>query len=72
MSKSYDEEGIKFLVQCYKGKKGADGVGEQVGRVCSLEILPKNSAHLNLLENGREESNTIPYLPSSIGRLEFI
>ena len=72
MNKSEDEEGIKFWVQCYKGKKEASGEGEQGGRVlCSLEILPKTLADLEPLGKGREEPNTNPHLPPPVGRLEF-
>ena len=42
MSKSDDEEGIKFWIQCYKEKKEAEGEYEQGGRVLySLEIYLK-------------------------------
>ena len=72
MDKSDDEEGIKFWVQCYKGKKEATGEGEQGGRVlCSLEILPKNIADTEAVGKAREEPNTNPYLPPPVGRLEF-
>ena len=67
-----DEEGIKFWVQCYKGKKEAAGEGEQGGKVlCSLEILPKKIADLEPLGKGRNEPNMNPYLPPPVGRLEF-
>ena len=36
MSKSDDEEGIKFWIQCYKEKKEAEGECEQSGRVYAL------------------------------------
>ena len=72
MDSKDDEEGIKFWVQCYKGKKEAAGEGEQGGRVlCSLEILPKQLADLEPLGKGREEPNMNPYLPPPVGRLEF-
>ena len=72
MDKKEDEEGIKFWVQCYKGKKEAAGEGEQGGRVlCSVEILPKNMAELEPVGKGREEPNVNPYLPPPVGRLEF-
>ena len=54
MSKSDDKEGTKFRIQCYKGKKEAEGECEQ------------NSDDLKLLGNEREEPNTIPYLSPSI------
>jgi hypothetical protein len=67
-----DEEGIKFWVQCYKGKKEAAGEGEQGGKVlCSLEILPKKLADLEPLGKGRSEPNMNPYLPPPVGRFEF-
>ena len=67
-----DEEGIKFWLQCYKGKKEVAGEGEKGGRVlCSLEILPKNIADLEPLGRGRNEPNMNPYLPPPVGRLEF-
>ena len=72
MDSNEDEEGIKFWVQCYKGKKEAAGEGEQGGRVlCSLEILPKSMADIEPLGKGREEPNMNPYLPPPVGRLEF-
>ena len=72
MESKDDEEGIKFWVQCYKGKKEAVGEGEQGGRVlCSLEILPKNIADIEPLGKGREDPNMNPYLPPPVGRLEF-
>ena len=60
MSKSDDEEGIKFWTQRHKEKKEAEGECEQ------------NSDDLKLLGNGREEPNTIPYLSPSVGKLDFI
>ena len=33
MDKNDDEEGIKFWVQCYKGKRDVAGEGEKGGRV---------------------------------------
>ena len=72
MDKKDDEEGIKFWVQCFKGKKEATGEGEQGGRVlCSLDILPKDLADAEPLGKGREEPNTNPHLPPPVGRLEF-
>ena len=72
MNTEDDEEGIKFWVQCYKGKKEVAGEGEQGGRVlCSLEILPKNLADLEPLGKGREDPNMNPYLPPPVGRLQF-
>ena len=72
MDSKEDEEGIKFWIQCYKGKKEAAGEGEQGGRVlCSLEILPKNLADIEPLGKGREEPNSNPHLPPPVGRLEF-
>ena len=73
MSKSDDEEGIKFWIQCYKEKIEAEGECEQGGRVQALwKFLPKNSDDLKLLGNGREEPNTIPYLSPSVGKFDFI
>ena len=47
LKKSEDPEGIKFWVQCYKGRDDATGEGEKGGRVmCSLEILPKSLAEI--------------------------
>ena len=65
LSKSDDEEGIKFWVQCYKdGKKG--------GRVmCSLEIIPQWKASMNQVGKGRDEPNLDPYLPPPVGRISF-
>ena len=72
MDKKDDEEGIKFWVQCFKGKKEASGEGEQGGRVlCSLDIVPKDVADAEPLGKGREEPNTNPNLPPPVGRLEF-
>ena len=72
MDKKDDEEGIKFWVQCFKGKKEASGEGEQGGRVlCSLDIVPKDVADAEPLGAGREEPNTNPHLPPPVGRLEF-
>ena len=67
-----DEDGIKFWVQCYKGKKEVAGEGVKGGRVlCSLEILPKTLADAEPLGKGRDEPNMNPYLPPPVGRLEF-
>jgi len=72
LSKEDDEEGTKFWVQCYKGKKEAAGQGEKSGRVmCSLEILPKKNADLDVVGKGRDNPNVNPYLPPPVGRLEF-
>ena len=72
LSPEDDEDGIKFWVQCYKGKKEAAGQGEKSGRVmCSLEILPKKNAELDKVGKGRDEPNVNPYLPPPVGRLEF-
>ena len=72
MDKKDDEEGIKFWVQCYKGKKEASGEGEQGGRVlCSLDIVPKSYADAEPVGKGREEPNVNPNLPPPVGRLEF-
>lgn len=65
MSKSDDNDGIKFWVQCYKD-------GKKAGRVlCSLEIIPKWKAELNKKGKGRDEPNLDPYLPPPVGRFEF-
>jgi len=67
-----DEEGTKFWVQCYKGKKEAAGQGEKSGRVmCSLEILPKKNAELDVVGKGRDNPNVNPFLPPPVGRMEF-
>ena len=72
MSKSEDEEGIKFWVQCYKGKKEAAGEGEKGGRVlCSVEIVPKDLADQEPVGKGREKPNINPFLPPPVGRMEF-
>ena len=72
LDKKEDEEGIKFWVQCYKGKKEAAGEGEKGGRVlCSLEIVPKELADQEPVGKGRGEPNVNPYLPPPVGRLEF-
>ena len=72
MDKKDDEEGIKFWVQCYKGKRDVAGEGEQGGRVlCSLEIVPKDYSETEVVGKGREEPNTNPFLPPPVGRLEF-
>jgi len=72
MDKKDDEEGIKFWVQCYKGKRDVAGEGEQGGRVlCSLEIVPKDYSETEAVGKGREEPNTNPFLPPPVGRLEF-
>ena len=72
LSHEDDPEGIKFWVQCYKGKKEASGQGEKAGRVlCSLEILPKKDADLSKVGKGREEPNVNPYLPPPTGRFKF-
>ena len=72
LSKEDDEDGTKFWVQCYKGKKEAAGQGEKSGRVmCSLEILPKKNADLDVVGKGRDDPNVNPYLPPPVGRLEF-
>ena len=72
LSPEDDEEGIKFWVQCYKGRKEAAGKGEKSGRVmCSLEILPKKIADLDVVGKGRDDPNVNPYLPPPVGRLEF-
>jgi hypothetical protein len=72
MDKKDDEEGIKFWVQCYKGKRDVAGEGEQGGRVlCSLEIVPKAYSDTEVVGKGRDDPNTNPYLPPPVGRLEF-
>ena len=72
MSPEDDEEGIKFWVQCYKGRKEAAGRGEKAGRVmCTLDILPKKIADLNLVGKGRDDPNVNPYLPPPVGRIQF-
>ena len=72
LSPEDDEEGTKFWVQCYKGKKEAAGQGEKSGRVmCSLEILPKKNADLDVVGKGRDDPNVNPYLPPPVGRIEF-
>ena len=72
LSPEDDEDGIKFWVQCYKGKKEAAGQGEKSGRVmCSLEILPKRNADLDVVGKGRDDPNVNPYLPPPVGRLQF-
>jgi hypothetical protein len=72
MDKKDDEEGIKFWVQCYKGKRDVAGEGEQGGRVlCSLEIVPKEYSETEVVGKGREAPNTNPFLPPPVGRLEF-
>ena len=72
LSQEDDEDGIKFWVQCYKGKKEAAGQGEKSGRVmCSLEILPKKYAEIDKVGKGRDNPNVNPYLPPPFGRLEF-
>ena len=72
LSEEDDEDGTKFWVQCYKGKKEAAGQGEKSGRVmCSLEILPKKNAELDIVGKGREDPNVNPYLPPPVGRIEF-
>ena len=71
LSETDDEDGIKFWVQCYKGKKEATGEGAQGGRVlCTLEILPKELADKNKLGKGRSNPNTDPYCPPPTGRFE--
>jgi hypothetical protein len=71
MKPSDDEEGIKFWIQCYKGREDATGEGEQGGRVlCSLEIVPKSVAEVDKVGNGRNEPNVNPYLPPPVGRFE--
>ena len=72
LSPEDDEEGIKFWVQCYKGRKEAAGIGEKSGRVmCSLEILPKKNADLDIVGKGRDDPNVNPYLPPPVGRIQF-
>ena len=72
LSPEDDEEGIKFWVQCYKGRKEAAGRGEKAGRVmCTLDILPKKIADLNLVGKGRDDPNVNPYLPPPVGRIQF-
>ena len=72
LKKSEDEEGIKFWVQCYKGRDDATGEGEKGGRVmCSLEILPKALAEMEKVGKGRDEPNANPYLPPPVGRFEW-
>ena len=72
LSPEDDEDGIKFWVQCYKGKKEAAGQGEKSGRVmCSLEILPKKNADLDVVGKGRDDPNVNPYLPPPVGRIQF-
>ena len=71
LSETDDEDGIKFWVQCYKGKKEATGEGAQGGRVlCTLEILPKELADKNKLGKGRSNPNKDPYCPPPTGRFE--
>ena len=71
LSEADDEDGIKFWVQCYKGKKEATGEGELGGRVlCTLEILPKALADKNKLGKGRSNPNKDPYCPPPTGRME--
>ena len=72
LKKSEDPEGIKFWVQCYKGRDDATGEGEKGGRVmCSLEILPKSLAEIEKVGKGREEPNVNPNLPPPVGRFEW-
>ena len=72
LKKSEDEDGIKFWVQCYKGRDDATGEGEKGGRVmCSLEILPKALADIEKVGKGRDEPNVNPYLPPPVGRFEW-
>ena len=71
LSETDDEDGIKFWVQCYKGKKDVAGEGEKGGRVlCTLEILPKELADKNKLGKGRSNPNKDPYCPPPTGRFE--
>ena len=71
LSETDDEDGIKFWVQCYKGKKDVTGEGEKGGRVlCTLEILPKALADKNKLGLGRSNPNKDPYCPPPTGRME--
>ena len=39
--------------------------------MCSLEILPKKNADLDVVGKGRDNPNTNPYLPQPVGRFEF-
>ena len=72
LSPEDDEDGIKFWVQCYKGRKESGVRGEKSGRVmCSLEILPKAIADLDVVGKGRDEPNVNPYLPPPVGRIQF-
>ena len=72
LSPEDDEDGIKFWVQCYKGRKESGVRGEKSGRVmCSLEILPKSLADLDIVGKGRDEPNVNPYLPPPVGRIQF-
>jgi len=72
LKKSDDEDGIKFWVQCYKGRTDVTGEGEKGGRVmCSLEILPKALAEIEKVGKGRDEPNVNPYLPPPVGRFEW-
>ena len=72
LSPEDDEDGIKFWVQCYKGRKESGVRGEKSGRVmCSLEIFPKKIADLDVVGKGREEPNVNPYLPPPVGRIQF-
>ena len=72
LKKSEDEDGIKFWVQCYKGRDDATGEGEKGGRVmCSLEILPKSLAEIEKVGKGRDEPNVNPFLPPPVGRFEW-
>ena len=72
LSPEDDEEGIKFWVQCYKGRKEVTGKGEKSGRVmCSLEILPKKIADTDIVGKGRDDPNVNPYLPPPVGRIQF-
>ena len=72
LNKSEDEDGIKFWVQCYKGRDDATGEGEKGGRVmCSLEILPKALADIEKVGKGRDEPNVNPHLPPPVGRFEW-
>ena len=72
LKKSEDSEGIKFWIQCYKGRDDATGEGEKGGRVmCSLEILPKSMAEIDKVGKGRDEPNVNPFLPPPVGRFEW-
>ena len=72
LKKSEDEDGIKFWIQCYKGRDDATGEGEKGGRVmCSLEILPKALADIEKVGKGRDEPNVNPHLPPPVGRFEW-